>query len=90
MIEEINLLKNDADKLLLQYDEENSERDELDEEFFDLELKVLEIGDYQFNDTEFKQYKTLKKLIEKIRKDNDIFDEEAERNSMFPNGEDED
>jgi hypothetical protein len=59
-----------------------------DEKFYELESKLEQIKDYQFNDFDYKVLKNIQKRLKAISKDLDIYDEPEERESMFPDGED--
>lgn len=60
---------------------------DLDEDYTFLRREIMEEVE-KYNCTESQKDK-LKKRINKIRFDNNLFDEEANRKMMFPNGEDE-
>ena len=87
MIDKLREQKYRADKLLLSYEEDNSEL-EVDEEFYHLENEVNQLENYPLNDSELRIYAATKKILIRIRKDFDLYDEDNERNAMFPEGED--
>jgi hypothetical protein len=86
MKQELNKLKTKVDNLLKLFDESNGDTDQ--EQFFDLELEANQLSDYQFNESELEIFYGIKKTLKQIRSDYDLYDEEAEREAMFPNGED--
>lgn len=91
MIEKLAEYKFRADKIYMSFENQGSEADltELEESFVDLENEILQLEGYPFSDKEQSQYNTITTLLRSIRKEFDLFDEDSERESMFPNGEDE-
>ena len=91
MTENLKQLKERTEYILKAYENQNSATDitELDETFFELEGEVLQFEGYDFNSNEINTYKYISKILSQIRKDYDLYDENAERETMFPNGEDE-
>lgn len=87
MTNELNNLKTQIEELgsLIE-----SNPDEIyDEKFYLLEERFEQIKDYPFNDFDSNILKQVKKLLRALRSDLDLYDEQGERDAMFPNGEDE-
>ena len=75
------------DVLEQQYNNKPEDSSDLDEDYTFLRREIMEEVE-KYNCTESQKDK-LKKRINKIRFDNNLFDEEANRKMMFPNGENE-
>ena len=60
-----------------------------DDEFYGIERQYEEIRHFQYNEFDTNVLKNLGKRIKRIREDLDVYDEQGERDAMFPNGEDE-
>ncbi len=75
------------DVLEQKYNNKPEDSSDLDEDYTFLRREIMEEVE-KYNCTESQKDK-LKKRINKIRFDNNLFDEEANRKMMFPNGENE-
>jgi hypothetical protein len=60
-----------------------------DEKLHELEEKFEQIKDYPFIDFESKILRHVQKRLHALRSELDLYDEQGERDAMFPNGEDE-
>ncbi len=87
MIKELRDLKIKIENLA---DLIDSNPDELyDENFYELQSEFEQIKDYPFNNFDLIILKNVEKHLKEISNDIDLYDEQGERESMFPNGEDE-
>ena len=89
MKNEINELKLEIEKLE-ELSLETSIEDNIDQKYYDLLEKFNRLSDYPFQESEQKIMSSLKKKLNKIKTELDLFDEDAELDKMFPNGIDED
>ena len=63
--------------------------EDYNEQFFSLENQFEQIRSFQYNDFDSNILTNIQKRIKNLRNELDVFDENAERDAMFPNGEDE-
>ena len=63
--------------------------EDYNEQFFSLENQFEQIRSFQYNDFDSNILTNIQKRIKNLRNELDVYDEDGERNSMFPNGEDE-
>ena len=63
--------------------------EDYNEQFFNLENQFEQIKSFQYNEFDNNILINIRKRIQNLRSELDIYDEEGERNAMFPNGEDE-
>lgn len=63
--------------------------DDYNEQFFNLENQFEQIRSFQYNEFDMNILVKIQKRIKNLRNELDIYDEDGERNAMFPNGEDE-
>ena len=89
MKNEIHDLKLEIEKLE-ELSLETSIEDNIDQKYYDSLEKFNRLSDYPFQEIEQKIMSSLKKKLNKIKNELDLYDEDAELNMMFPNGIDED
>lgn len=63
--------------------------EDYDELFFSIENQFEQIRDFEYNEFDTNLLANIRKRIKNLRNELDVFDENAERDAMFPNGEDE-
>ena len=66
----------------------NSDED-YDIEYYNIEKQFEEIKSLQYSEIDMNILKNIQKHLKKLRSELDVFDEQSERDAMFPNGEDE-
>ena len=63
--------------------------EDYNEQFFSLENQFEEIRSFQYNEFDNNILINIQKRIKNLRNQLDVYDEDGEREAMFPNGEDE-
>jgi len=88
MKEEIQELTKKLD--LIEGQVENGDFEDFEENVLEVEEQVMELEEQAFEDTEIALVNSLINRIKELKKEGDFYDEKAELDRMFPNGQDPD